>query len=274
MLALADWPLPERRQITGVLTDIDDTLTDGGAVGPLARAALNALRGAGLPVIAVTGRPAGWSEELLRGQPGSGTLPCPLDAIVAENGAVALLPGETRRRYLQDEVTRHANALRLRTAAARVLREVPGATLALDNPGRETDIDHSEHAHLPPDAVARVVALLREEGLTATVSSIHINGWIGNHDKLAGARWMVAELLGRTLDAEADRWVYVGDSTNDQVMFAHFRHSVGVANVARFLPQLRQPPRYVTRQERGAGFAEVASALLQARGLPGVEGMA
>ena len=54
----------------------------------------------------------------------------------------------------------------------------------------------------------------------------------------------------------------MGDSTNDQVMFRHFTHSVGVANIRRFEPQLRFKPRYVTQGERGAGFAEMAHALL------------
>jgi hydroxymethylpyrimidine pyrophosphatase-like HAD family hydrolase len=113
--------------------------------------------------------------------------------------------------------------------------------------------------------IAQVVQLMQAGGLNATVSSIHINGWIGQHDKLAGARWIVRDQLGRDLDAELDRWVYVGDSTNDAVMFGHFPHSVGVANVARFWPMLRHLPRYVTQSERGAGFAELAEALLGAR---------
>jgi len=161
-----------------------------------------------------------------------------------------------------------ANAERLRQVAQRVLREVPGATLARDSAGRVTDIaiDHGEFAHLPPERIEQVVALMRAEGMVATVSSIHINGWFGSHDKLSGARWIVRELYGRDLDAEIDQWVYVGDSTNDQRMFEHFPHSVGVANIARFLPQLQHRPAYVTQGERGAGFAEVARALLAARG--------
>jgi hydroxymethylpyrimidine pyrophosphatase-like HAD family hydrolase len=94
------------------------------------------------------------------------------------------------------------------------------------------------------------------------VSSIHINGWFGTHSKLTGARWIVRELYGRDLDVEMDRWVYVGDSTNDQVMFEHFVHSVGVANIRRFEAQLTHPPRYITAAERGAGFAELAWHLL------------
>jgi hydroxymethylpyrimidine pyrophosphatase-like HAD family hydrolase len=106
---------------------------------------------------------------------------------------------------------------------------------------------------------------MRDGGLNATVSSIHINGWIGDHDKLSGARWIVRQQLGCDLDAEADRWVYVGDSTNDALMFGHFPHSVGVANVERFWHQLPHRPRYVTPSERGRGFAEAAKAVLQAR---------
>ena len=98
--------------------------------------------------------------------------------------------------------------------------------------------------------------------MNATVSSIHINGWYGDHNKLSGARWIVRELLGRELDDEIDRWVYVGDSTNDVLMFEHFPHSVGVANIRRFEAELSHPPRYITPGERGAGFAEVAQAIL------------
>ena len=112
---------------------------------------------------------------------------------------------------------------------------------------------------------AQVVAILRSEGMTATVSSIHINGWFGAHNKWEGARWIVRELFGRDLDAEIGRWVYVGDSTNDQLMFEHFPHIVGVANIARFLPDLSHSPRYLTQGARGAGFAELVQAIVATR---------
>ncbi len=261
-LSLSDWPLADRARVRGVLTDIDDTLTTDGAITPDALAALHALRAAGLPVFAITGRPAGWSEPF--------ALAWPVDAIVAENGAVALWRGDDgtlQKAWLQDEATRHANFRQLQAVAQRVLAELPHARLSQDSPGRETDIaiDHSEFTHLHEADIQRVVALMREGGLNATVSSIHINGWIGHHDKLEGARWIVRTQLGRDLDAEREHWVYVGDSTNDARMFGHFPHSVGVANVARFWAQLSHRPRYVTRGERGAGFAEVAQVVLAAR---------
>ena len=263
-LPLDELPRSRLAGVAGVLTDIDDTLTDHGELREPARAALHALAQARLPVVAITGRPMGWSEPFARSWP--------VAAIVAENGAVALVrdetrPGGLRVSYAQDEATRTRNALRLREVAQRLLAEVPGATLARDSAGRVTDIaiDHSEFAQLQAGSIEQVVALMREAGMNATVSSIHVNGWFGEHTKLSGARWMVRELFGRELDAELGRWVYVGDSTNDQLMFGHFPLSVGVANLHDFAARLHTWPAYVTRAARGQGFAELAFAVLGAR---------
>jgi HAD superfamily hydrolase (TIGR01484 family) len=262
MLALSHWPLDERRQITGVFTDIDDTLTTDGAITPDALQALADLKAAGLSVIAITGRPVGWSEPF--------ALAWPVDTIVAENGAVALLPDAQNhtltKRYQQDAGTRAAHYKRLQSVAQHVLHEVPGTKLATDSAGRETDIaiDHSEFTHLSPEQIASVVTIMQREGLSASVSSIHINAWLGPHNKWQGARWIARELLGRTLEDELAHWVFVGDSSNDQLMFEHFTHSVGVANIHRFEAALNTKPRYITQSERGAGFAEVARSLLSA----------
>jgi HAD superfamily hydrolase (TIGR01484 family) len=280
MQALVDWPLADRRQIIGVFTDIDDTLTTDGAITPEALLALGALKSAGLQVIPVTGRPVGWCEVFARGDVVRGIAPWPVDALVAENGSVALImnkntlqpPSAMReqlsKRYQQDAVTRSDNRVRMTAVATRVLREVPGTQLSQDSAGRETDIaiDHSEFTHLAPDKIEHVVRIMQSEGMTATVSSIHINGWFGTHNKLGGARWIVRELLHRDLDAEITRWAYVGDSTNDQLMFEHFPHSIGVANIRRFEASLQHRPRYITPSERGPGFAEVARAILDAQG--------
>jgi HAD superfamily hydrolase (TIGR01484 family) len=253
--------------VRGVLTDIDDTLTTDGAITPDALEALKRLRAAGLPVVAITGRPMGWSEPFAQPPPQG----WPLDAIVAENGAVALFcqGGVLHTEFAQDAHVRAANAKRLQQVTQRVLREVPGALLARDSAGRVTDIaiDHSEFTHLPAERIAQTVALMRSEGMNATVSSIHINGWFGEHTKLSGARWIVQRLFGRDIEAELGHWVYVGDSTNDQLMFGHFPLSVGVANLLRFEAVLEVWPAYLTQRERGAGFAELVQWLLQARPL-------
>jgi HAD superfamily hydrolase (TIGR01484 family) len=258
---LHELPSSQAAAIGGVFTDIDDTLTTDGRITGDALSALRRLADAGIPVVAITGRPMGWSEPFAQAWP--------VAAIVAENGAVALFreAGGLRVEYAQDAETRERNARRLTAVAARVLREIPGARLARDSAGRVTDIaiDHSEFATLSPERIRQVLALMREEGMEASVSSIHINGWFGAHTKLSGACWIVRRLFGRELAAEAAQWAYVGDSTNDQLMFGHFPVSVGVANLARFADELTVWPAYLARQERGAGFAEVADLLLAAR---------
>ena len=261
MKPLSSWPISERQKIVGVFTDIDDTLTTEGAITPDAFQALHHLRAADFLVIAITGRPVGWSIPFAS--------IWPVDAIVAENGAVALLHNAQTRQvnkiYQQDPATRTHNFQEMQRIAQRVLQEIPGTVLAQDSPGRETDIafDHSEFHHLSPEKIQHVIQLLKQEGMTATVSSIHINSWFGGHNKWHGAQWLLKELTGRDLKQELDQWVYVGDSTNDQVMFEHFTHSVGVANIRRFENELKNLPKYIASKERGAGFAELANALLQ-----------
>jgi HAD superfamily hydrolase (TIGR01484 family) len=249
-----------RANIVGVFTDIDDTLTTEGAITADALQALHDLQAAGLMVIPITGRPVGWSIPFAS--------IWPVNAMVAENGAVALLHSpetkQVNKIYQQDLTTRTRNFQEMQRIAKRVLQEIPGTVMAQDSQGRETDIafDHSEFHHLPPEQIQQVLKLLKEEGMTATVSSIHINAWFGDHNKWHGAQWILKELTGRDLTKELDKWVYVGDSTNDQVMFEHFTHSVGVANIQRFEKELKHHPKYIARQERGAGFAEVVQALL------------
>ena len=275
MEPLAHWPAAARSCITGVFTDIDDTLTTHGAITPDALQALAQLKSAGLCVIAITGRPVGWCEQIAAS--------LPVDAIVAENGAVALVRNKSlsetglkppsdndttlSKIYQQDAITRASNQVRMQQIGTRVMFEVPGVLTTRDSDGRETDLafDYHEHARLPAATVQRVVDLLKGYGMHTTVSSIHIHGCFGDFNKWQGANWIVRELLQRDLAQEMDRWVFVGDSGNDQAMFEHFTHSVGVANIRRFEDQLTHLPPYITPSERGAGFAEMAQAILSAQ---------
>jgi hypothetical protein len=280
---LSQWPSEARRRITGIFTDIDDTLTHDGHIAPEALQALGDLKASGLTVIPITGRPIGWCEPFMAGTNGPAW---PVDAMVAENGAVAFVPASAdtftsqmslqrpsdkrdalSKRYQQSAEVRSANRQRMDAIAAQVCAEVPGVELSRDSAGRETDLafDYAEFAHHSPETVQRVLALLQSHGMQTTVSSIHIHGCFGDFNKWTGACWIVRELLGRDLSAELDQWVFVGDSGNDQAMFEHFTHSAGVANIARFVPQLSHLPTYVTPSSCGAGFAEVAQAILIAK---------
>jgi hydroxymethylpyrimidine pyrophosphatase-like HAD family hydrolase len=155
----------------------------------------------------------------------------------------------------------------MQVIAARVLAKVPGVQLSRDSVDRETDLafDHSEFEDLSDSQIAQVIAILQDAGMQTTVSSIHIHGCFGHFSKWEGARWIVQSLFGRDLSLELNQWMFVGDSGNDQAMFEHFTRSVGVANICHVADRLSFLPRFVTPSERGAGFAEVARAILDAR---------
>jgi HAD superfamily hydrolase (TIGR01484 family) len=246
--------------VTTVLVDIDDTLTTEGRLTAGAYAALEALHRAGKRVIPVTGRPAGWCDHIAR--------LWPVDAVVGENGAFYFFMAEGRlqRRYQDGEVERAAKRERLKRISQEILAAVPGCAAAADQAWRETDlaIDYCEDVpRLPLEAAERIVALMRAAGLTAKLSSIHVNGWFGDYDKLAMARRLFAERFGLDLNAANASVVFAGDSPNDAPMFEFFEKSVGVANVRRFESIAFQRPKFVTTAESAAGFEELAKHLLK-----------
>ena len=264
MRPLAEFPLDARARIRGVLCDIDDTLTTAGRLTAAAYAAMEALQRARLLVIPITGRPAGWCDHIAR--------MWPVDAIVGENGAFYFRYDHANRRmqrsYVNNEATRAAQRARLTVIRDRILAAVPGSALAADQPYRETDlaIDYCEDVpRLPPASVARIVTLMQEAGLTAKVSSIHVNGWFDDYDKLTATKTLMRESFATDLDERKHEFAFVGDSPNDAPMFAYFPHAVGVANVKAFAGQLAAAPAYVTLAASGAGFCELADFLLAAR---------
>jgi HAD superfamily hydrolase (TIGR01484 family) len=247
-----------------VLTDLDDTLTYAGRLPAAAYGALERLHAAGLRVVPITGRPAGWCDLIARWWP--------VDGVVGENGALAFHYDAAARRmlrlYAKPPAERRADRERLAALAERILAAVPGAAVAADQAYREADlaIDFCEDvAPLPREAVLRIVALFEQAGATARISSIHVNGWFGAYDKLAMTARLFREVFGSELDAVREQVVYAGDSPNDAPLFAAFPHAVGVANVRQWTELIAQPPRYVTEAPGGAGFAELAEALLAAR---------
>jgi len=254
-----------RRAIRGVLTDIDDTLSTHGRIRADTYNALERLRHAGKLVIPITGRPAGWCDHIAR--------MWPVDAVVGENGAFYMFyDARVRklvRRYALSDDERRENRDRLNAIGQRIVHEVPGSALASDQRYRESDlaIDYCEDVEpLSRSAVERIVQIMEAEGMTARISSIHVNGWFGRYNKLAMTRTLLAEIFAIDVDAERDRFVFVGDSPNDGPMFAFFANAIGVANVHAFSDRIAMLPGYVTQGESGQGFIEVADFLLNDAG--------
>jgi HAD superfamily hydrolase (TIGR01484 family) len=264
MKPLAQFPREARGAVRAVLTDIDDTLTTEGQLPAVAYAALERLRSAGLLVIPVTGRPAGWCDHIAR--------MWPVDGVVGENGAFWFRHDAKGRRFIKRYVIegreRVLRAERLDGIARKIMQAVPGCAIASDQPYREADlaIDFREDVEpLPMEAVREIVRLMEAEGLTAKASSIHVNGWFGGYDKLSTSKRMLAEEFGIDADAERARIVFAGDSPNDQPMFAFFPNAVGVANVRDMASMMATLPAWITPSRGGAGFAELAQSLLSAR---------
>lgn len=264
MQPLAAFPSAALARIRAVLTDLDDTLTTRGVLTASAYRALERLHASGVHTIAVTGRPAGWCDHIAR--------MWPVDAVVGENGAFWFTydrdARHMQRRFLVDAAVRAEHRRRLERIGRNVLARISGARIAADQRYRDTDlaIDFAEDGPpLPEASIDQIVRLLRGHGLTTKVSSIHVNAWFGTHDKLATSRLLFKEHFGRDLERDNRVVAFVGDSPNDEPMFAFFRHAIGVANVRHFADRMKYLPAYVTRADAGAGFVEFTRHLLRAR---------
>jgi HAD superfamily hydrolase (TIGR01484 family) len=248
--------------VSRVLLDIDDTLSTRGKLTAPAFAALWQLHEAGINVVVVTGRPAGWCDHIARFWP--------VDAVIGENGAFYFYHDRTklRQRFVQSAAERQMMRKRLDSLRARILVEVPGTAQASDQPYRESDLAIDFCEDVPPldrSEVLRIKAIFEEAGARAKISSIHVNGWFGEFDKLSTARLWFSEQLNGDLDAERELCVYCGDSPNDEPMFQFFPLSFGMANVRPFLSMMTHPPAVICDEECGAGFCQVVGKLLEAR---------
>ena len=264
MQALAAMPASVAAGIRIVLSDIDDTITSDGRLTADAYAALERLSDAGILVIPITGRPAGWCDHIAR--------MWPVHAVVGENGAFYFSYDRQARRmtsrYWADANERQHNRQKLNDIRDRVLAEVPGTALASDQDYRVADlaIDFCEDVPaLGDDAVNQIVSIFEDAGAQAKVSSIHVNGWFGDYDKLSMTRTLFSDMLGADTNELADAALFIGDSPNDAPMFGHFPISVGVANIQSQLHRLEHQPAYVAQGHGGAGFVEMANHLLAAR---------
>lgn len=256
------------RQIKGVFCDIDDTLTTHGKLTHDSYQALWNLKKAGLRVVPVTGRPAGWVDHLAR--------MWPVDAVIGENGAFYFTldltqgrDGKLVQRFVQEKSLREKNREKLWGVFKDLQKEIPGLAVASDQGYREIDlaVDFCEDVQrLPEEKIDQIVGAFVRAGAQAKISSIHVNAWFGSHDKYSCCRLLLKELFQENFDDERDNYLYFGDSPNDEPLFREFTYTVGVANVREFLPRMKHPPKFITKKDGGHGFAEAAKWILKQRG--------
>lgn len=243
-----------------LFTDIDDTLTDNGELGPQAYQALWDLKKSHIRVIPVTGRPAGWCEMIAR--------LWPVDAVVGENGGFYFRyhNHQMKRGWLVSPQVMNENRLKLEIVKDEILKKIPGAAVASDQFCRLMDlaIDFCEDVPaLPLSEVQKIVKIFEKHGAQAKVSSIHVNGWFGIYNKLSACKELFIKEYHSELDKEKDHVVFCGDSPNDEPMFSYFPYSFGVANIKKFMDQLKFPPQFISSFNGGKGFAQIAQTLIK-----------
>lgn len=258
MKSLSEFNFP----IQFLLTDIDDTLTDEGLLGPEAYEALWSLHRAGIQVVPVTGRPAGWCEMIARQWPVAG--------VVGENGGFYFRyhNKEMQRDFVFDAKTQEANRKKLDMIREQVLREVPGCAIASDQFCRLMDlaVDFCEDVPpLPKASVQKIVDIFHQHGAQAKVSSIHVNGWFGSYDKLTTSLHFLKKEFSVSKEQAQKICTFVGDSPNDEPMFQYFPYSCAVANFKNFADQVKHKPGFIANTRGGLGFAEIAARILKTK---------
>lgn len=253
-------PLSEFRgaDLKGVLFDLDDTLLSHGTLTREAYDALWSLHDAKLALVAVTGRPSGWGEVLVRQWPILGA--------VTENGAIVCAKdGGVRDPVSESE--RRNRRIRLANIVEKVREAVPESRLADDVSARRSDVtfDIGERLHLPADRVAIMRGVIEREGAHVFASSVHLHATFDGDDKASGAVRALRELANEDPGSALRRWAFIGDSGNDRACFAAFENTFGVSNVRAHVGSLSVPPRWVASSAMGAGFAEISRAILARR---------
>ena len=252
------------KRLSIFFADIDDTITTHGKLPATTFDAMWELKENGIKFVPVTGRPAGWCDMIARMWPVAG--------VVGENGAFYYSYDEANRkfirRYVDSDEKRAESRKRLQHLRQRVLKEVPGCGIASDQEFRTADlaIDFCEDVkRLPQDQIDRICKIAAEEGTTAKVSSIHVNCWYGDYDKVSCFNTFINDFTGKTLEDLQEEIIFAGDSPNDEPMFKALHHSIAVANIKNFLDKITYKPRYITQKESGEGFYEAVQLILKKR---------
>ena len=168
------------------------------------------------------------------------------------------------RRFLRTDEERAKDRVTLKTWFAALQQVHPLIKLSADQDYRISDIaiDVCEDVAPIADAdVQEIIAALTRFGATVKLSSIHINAWIGQFDKLSMSQTYLADELGIAEPDLTKRVLYIGDSPNDEPMFRFFATTVGVQNIAKYLAVMAAGPAFLTEAPGGLGFAEMVRRL-------------
>src|SRR5512140_1903950 len=241
-------PLSDLRgPVRALFSDVDGTMTSGEHIEAATYAALEQLGNAGIPVIMVTGRPAGFGQAFAK--------MTPVLAVVSENGGVTFIREgrKLHKLYGVPPASLPEWRRRMNDGVAECMKQVPGARLSSDSKYREVDlaIDWNEEASLSREDAETVVHILRKAGFTAVRSSVHVNFGPPHFDKLSACMTVIRQVLDDDANDLA-KYVYIGDALDDAPMIDGFPNSDGVANVKQWWDERDDKPKFLTKRAEGA----------------------
>ena len=235
-----------------IASDVDGTLTQNGKFSYDFISTLLDLQSAGIKVLLVTGRSAGWVNALVNY--------LPIEGAIAENGGIFLKPNGT-----QDLLSSVPNLSRHRILLENTFHHIkqlfPNLHPSADNQFRITDWTFDVN-DLSTDDIQAISSQCQQMGWSFTYSNVQCHFKPVHQDKANGLSWVLSNHFP---ELNSQQVLTVGDSPNDEAMFnaALFPISVGVANIRHYQDKMLHLPKYVTQASEFAGFSEFAKLLLQ-----------
>lgn len=254
-------PISElKNKIKFVLSDLDDTITTHGHIPSESYSALWKLKDFGIKTIIVTGRPAGWCEMMAR--------TWPIDGVIGENGAFFFRYAnkQMKRFFASSPELIESQTAKLDVIKNEILEKIPQSRISSDQFCRMFDLAVDICEDIPPltsEQIQQIISIFEKHGAQAKLSSIHVNGWFGQYDKLTTAKHILTHEFGLSETQIQSSCVYAGDSPNDEPLFSFFENGVGVRNIEPYLPILKSKPKYITQYEAGKGFQEITEKIIE-----------
>ena len=235
-----------------IASDVDGTLTHNGKFSTNFISTLLDLQSAGIKVLLVTGRSAGWVSALVNYLPVAGA--------IAENGGLFLQPnGQQDLLSSIPNISRHR--ILLENTFHQIKQLFPNLQTSTDNHFRITDWTFDVN-DLSANDIQAISSQCQQMGWSFTYSNVQCHIKPPHQDKATG---LDAVLNNHFPELNSQQVLTIGDSPNDEAMFnpAKFPISVGVANVRHYQDKMLHLPKYMTHASEFAGFQELAQLLLK-----------
>ncbi|PAX53028.1 HAD family hydrolase [Brunnivagina elsteri] len=235
-------------EIRLIATDMDGTLTTAGKFTSKLLQTFDDLNNAGIKVLIVTGRSAGWVSGLAHY--------LPIVGAIAENGGMYYPSAGETGIFISPIPDLIKHRQQLATTFAELKAKFPQIQESNDNIFRITDWTF-DVAELSTSELQIIAHLCENMGWGFTYSTIQCHIKPQRQDKAIALLKVLQEYFPEYSSNEV---VTVGDSPNDESLFdpRYFPLSVGVANVREYVDRLQQKPAYITNAAEGEGFCELA----------------